>query len=193
MGVYEPDPGTQPMDTTLTQSQQEMRDLIHISKFRPGTPHFWGALALTGLGLGAYRATAPARVVLSWVRHPVMNYLSTYGRSTPIRYGAYFYLQASKAYRYSNYIAFAYSPFATYHYLKAGENEKAMIQWFGPPGSVYIYEKYFEKESKDKGRGPQARKRLREDTRTRVRLGACVHCHAPPVTVTGNGSVCWFL
>lgn len=151
IGVYEPDPGAPPRDTTPTQSQQEMRELIHISKYRPGTPHFWGALALTGLGLGALRVTAPARVVLSWVRHPVANVLSTYGRTAPIRYGARFYLQASKAYRYANYIAFAYSPFATYHYLKAGENEKAMIQYFGPPGSVYIYEKYFEKESKDTG------------------------------------------
>lgn len=149
IGVYEPDPGLPARDTTPTQAQQEMRGLIHISKYRPGTPHFWGALALTGLGLGALRVSAPARALLSWVRHPVMNSLSTWGRTATIRNGANFYLQASKVYRYANYVAFAYSPFATYHYLKAEEYDKAIIQWFGPPGSVYLYEKYFEEESKD--------------------------------------------
>ena len=111
---------------------------------RPGTPEFWAALALAGVGGYTMHVTSPARVIVSWVRNPVANLLSTQGRTATIRFGANFYLQASKAYRYTNYVAFAYSPFATFHYLKAGEHEKAMIHYFGPPGSVMIYEKLFE-------------------------------------------------
>ena len=144
IGVYEPAPGTPSRDTTPPRQQQEMRDMIHISELRPGTPHFWGALALVAVGGYTMHVTAPARVIVSWVRNPLANLLSTQGRTAAIRFGANFYLQASKAYRYTNYVAFAYSPFATFHYLKAGEHEKAMIHYFGPPGSVMIYEKFFE-------------------------------------------------
>ena len=152
MGKY--DPGTGVKEQPPTTRELEMQGIIKPSLDivpRPGTPEFWLSLALAGVGGYALHVTKPARVVLSWVRHPVMNYLSTYARSAPIRYGANFYLQASKAYRYTNYVAFAYSPFATYHYLKAEEYEKAMIQYFGPPGSVYLYEQLIEKESNDPG------------------------------------------
>ncbi len=132
---------------TQDQELNEMQAIIAPNfKYvpKPGSPEFWGTLAVAGVGGGVSHVTKPARVVLSWVRHPVMNSLATYGRTAPIRFGANFYLQASKAYRYTNYVAFAYSPFATFHYLKAGEHEKAMIHYFGPPGSVLIYEKLFE-------------------------------------------------
>ncbi len=151
IGVYAPAPGTgQPSQgKPLTEMQAIIApNFKYVPK--PGSPEFWGTLAVASVGGYAAHVSKPARVVLSWVRHPVANSLSTYGRTAPIRFGAKLYLQASKAYRYTNYVAFAYSPFATYHYLKAGEHEKAMIQYFGPPGSVYIYEKYFEKtESMD--------------------------------------------
>ena len=111
---------------------------------RPGTPEFWATLAVAAVGGYTMHVTGPARVIVSWVRNPLANLLSTQGRTAAIRFGANFYLQASKAYRYTNYVAFAYSPFATFHYLKAGEHEKAMIHYFGPPGSVMIYEKFFE-------------------------------------------------
>tara|TARA_B100000700_G_scaffold237009_1_gene263105 strand:- start:473 stop:1114 length:642 start_codon:yes stop_codon:yes gene_type:complete len=94
------------------------------------------------------RATKPARYALSWIRHPVANYLARYRGWTWLGTGAKYYLHANKGYRYANYVAFAYSPFATYHYLKADEYEKAMIQLFGPLGGVYVYEKYIEKPSK---------------------------------------------
>lgn len=151
IGVYEPVPGAPVRDTTLTQSQQEMRETIHISKYRPGTPHFWAALAVAGVGGYAYGSTTTIRAIMSWMRHPLANYMVHAGRTNFVRYAGRFYLQTTKAYRYVNYVAFAYSPFATYHHLKAEEYEKAVIQWFGPPGSVHIYEEYFEKESKDTG------------------------------------------
>ena len=131
----------------------------------PGTPEFWAALAVSGLGLGAHRATAPIRGAMTWVRHPVAKYLAVYRSGTALGRGATMYLQASKGLRYANYVAFAMNPLATYHYLKNEEYDKAMIQYFGPIGSVYIYNKFT--ESRGKGGGPEARTRLREDTRTR--------------------------
>lgn len=109
-----------------------------------------GAYAIPA-GISAYRATAGVRMVLSWVRHPVANYFARYRGWTWLGTGAKYYLHASKANRYANYVAFAYSPFATYHYLKAEEYEKAIIQYFGPIGAVWVYEKYSSKESKDTG------------------------------------------
>lgn len=131
----------------------------------PGTKEFWGALMVTGAGLGVARATAPARTAVSWVRNPVAKYLSVYRSGTLLGTSAKVYLQASKGLRYVNYVAFAMNPLATYHYIKNDEYDKAMIQYFGPIGSVYIYNKFT--ESRGKGGGPQARTRLREDTRTR--------------------------
>ena len=147
IGVYKPAPGTPSRETTSTKPPTEMQKQI-LSTFdivpKPGSPEFWGSLALVGVGGYTMHVTAPARVIVSWVRNPLANLLSTQGRTAAIRFGANFYLQASKAIRYTNYVAFAYSPFATFHYLKAGEHEKAMIHYFGPPGSVLIYEKLFE-------------------------------------------------
>ena len=58
------------------------------------------------VGVGGYtmHVTAPARVIVSWVRNPLANLLSTQGRTAAIRFGANFYLQASKAIRYTNYV-----------------------------------------------------------------------------------------
>lgn len=139
--------------------------MIHISDIRPGTPEFWAALALAGVGGGAYRATAGIRGAMTWVRNPVAKYLSVYRAGTLLGTSAKMYLHTSKGIRYLNYVAFAMNPLATYHYIKSDEYDKAMIQYFGPVGSVWIYNKYT--ESRGKGGGPQARTRLREDTRTR--------------------------
>jgi hypothetical protein len=110
----------------------------------PGTPEFWGALALAGVGAGALRATAPLRAGMTWVRHPVAKYLSVYQSGTRLGKASTIYLQASKGLRYVNYVAFAMNPLATYHYLRAEEYDKAMIQYFGPIGSVWIYNKMTE-------------------------------------------------
>lgn len=96
-----------------------------------------------------YQVSRPARYALTWIRHPIANYLARYRGWTWLGTGAKYYLHAGKGYRYANYVAFAYSPFATYRYLKADEYEKAMIQYFGPLGGVYVYEKFIEKPSKD--------------------------------------------
>lgn len=112
----------------------------------PGTPEFWGALAVSGVGLGAHRATAPIRGAMTWVRHPVAKYMAVYRSGTALGRGAKVYLQASKGLRYANYVAFAMNPLATYHYLKNDEYDKAMIQYFGPVGSVWVYNKFTESQ-----------------------------------------------
>lgn len=151
VGVYRPNPGHTPQ--APSQRQTEMQGLISLDIVpRPGTPEFWGSLALAGFGLGAARATAPLRAGMTWVRHPIAKYLSVYQTGTRIGTGARIYLQASKGLRYVNYVAFAMNPLATYHYLKADEYDKAMIQYFGPIGSVWLYNKMTESS---KGRSIQ--------------------------------------
>lgn len=134
---------------------------MHISDIRPGTPEFWAALALAGVGGGAYRATAGIRGAMTWVRHPVAKYLAVYRSGTALGRGAKVYLQASKGLRYANYVAFAMNPLATYHYLRNEEYDKAMIQYFGPIGSVWIYNKYTESQ------GKAARTRIKSSSKTK--------------------------
>lgn len=143
VGVYRPKLGHTP--SAPPQRQTEMQGLISLDIVpRPGTPEFWASLALAGFGLGASRVTAPLRAGMTWVRHPIAKYLSVYQAGTRIGTGAKIYLQASKGLRYVNYVAFAMNPLATYHYMKNDEYDKAMIQYFGPIGSVWIYNKMTE-------------------------------------------------
>ena len=103
------------------------------------------ALAAGGMAVrGAMSATAPVRAGMTWVRHPIAKYLSVYQAGTRVGTAAKIYLQASKGLRYANYAAFAMNPLATYHYMRNEEYDKAMIQYFGPIGSVWVYNKMTE-------------------------------------------------
>ena len=170
VGVYEPDAGTRTREQPPTLGQSLGIDVTPEWAPAPGTLGFWGSLALAGVGLGAHRATAPIRGAMTWVRHPVAKYFAVYRSSTTLGRGSKLYLQASKGLRYANYVAFAMNPLATYHYMKNGEYDKAMVQYFGPIGSVWVYTKLRPEPQGIKelqAGGPQARTRLREDTRTR--------------------------
>ena len=126
----------------------EMQQLIKPSlKFvpKPGTPEFWGTLVVAGVGGGFLHVTKPARVALSWIRHPVANYARVYGGKYTAR-AASAYLATSKGVRYVGYAALVADPFVTYHYYRKGEYDKAIISHFGPPGAVYIYGKLVESE-----------------------------------------------
>lgn len=93
--------------------------------------------------------TKGVRTGLSWVRNPALMYVANFGRTNLQRSLARGALGVGKAVRYVNYGAFIASPFMTYRYYKKGEYDKAIINWFGPPGSVWVYnraEKMFEKE-----------------------------------------------
>lgn len=143
VGVYRPKAGHTP--SAPPPRQTEMQGLISLDIVPiPGTPEFWASLALAGVGAGVLRATAPIRAGMTWVRHPIAKYLSVIHAGTRLGTGARIYLQASKGLRYVNYAAFAMNPLATYHYLKSEEYDKAMIQYFGPVGSVWIYNKFTE-------------------------------------------------
>lgn len=113
---------------------------------RPGTPEFWASLAVAGTGLGVYQQTAKARTVMSWIRHPVANYAVRQG-SPMVARSAQAYLHTSKVIRYTGYTAFLLDPFATVYYTRRGEYDKAIIQAFGPPGSVYVYGKLIKHEA----------------------------------------------
>lgn len=121
----------------------EMQSLIAPSlKFvpKPGSPEFWATLAVAGVGGGFLHVTKPARVALSWIRHPVANYAKHYGGHYTAR-AASAYLTASKGVRYVGYAALVADPLVTYHYYRKGQYDKAVISHFGPPGAVYIYGK----------------------------------------------------
>lgn len=146
----------------------EMQDLIKPAlKFvpKPGTPEFFATLAVAGVGGGFLHVTKPARVALSWVRHPVANYLKAYGGPYTAR-AASAYLTTSKGVRYVGYAALVADPLVTYHYYRKGEYDKAIISHFGPPGAVYIYGKLVSDGTSEARRpaGPKG-----EDTRTRRR------------------------
>jgi len=114
--------------------------------FAPGTPEFWGALAVAGVAGGVASATAPIRLGLSYYRSPVATVLALHGRSAAWRATGTALLYAGRAYRYAGYYQFYKQPFATIHYLREGEYEKAMIQYFGPIGSVFVYNKFTESQ-----------------------------------------------
>lgn len=111
-----------------------------------------------GLGYGApiaarfYGSTAAYRSAMTWIRHPLAKSLVVSRPASLLGRFSQVYLQTSRVYRYVSYVAFAMNPLATFQYLQDGEYEKAMIQYFGPVGSVWVYNKYT--GSKGKGTKP---------------------------------------
>lgn len=101
-------------------------------------------LTIASLGIGGAgvarvaSATKPARTVLSWVRHPVANYLAVSNIAFVSR-GASIFLTTSKVYRRVSLAAFIANPLATIYYIRSGQYDKALISHFGPPGSVWVY------------------------------------------------------
>ena len=120
-------------------------------------------LGYGGLAAGSLAArTAGLRSGMSWVRHPIAKTVQLVYEGQRIGRVATIYLQASRGLRYANYAAFAMNPLATYHYLKGGEYDKAMIQYFGPIGSVWVYNKYQESQKvslSSSKRSPQGKKK----------------------------------
>ena len=85
--------------------------------------------------------TKPVRNVLTWIKHPIAKTLATQTRYKSVQMGAKGYLTGMKAIRYTGYAAALYSPFETYRYLTEGDYKRAALQWYGPPGTVYMYNK----------------------------------------------------
>jgi len=107
------------------------------------------AFGVVGIGIGGsllYSSTAGVRLGLSYYRSPYATILSHHGSTAAWRATGSALLYAGKAYRYAGYYQMYKQPFATFHYLREGEYEKAMIQYFGPIGSVYVYNKFAESQ-----------------------------------------------
>ncbi len=129
----------------------------------------FGALAIAGLGVGLVYGslgmaavavrTSGVRLGISYWRSPYATILAQHGRSTAWRNTGTALLFGGKVYRYAGYHQFIQQPFATLHYLREGEYERAMIQYFGPIGSVYIYNKFT--ESQKPGVKPELPRRIR--------------------------------
>ena len=85
--------------------------------------------------------TKPVRNVLTWAKHPIAKALSIQTKYKSVQLGARGYLTGMKAIRYAGYAAAVYSPFETYRYLTEGDYKRAALQWYGPPGTVYMYNK----------------------------------------------------
>ena len=84
-------------------------------------------------------ATRPARNIMTWIRHPIAKSLANQTKYKSVQMGAQGYLKGMKAIRYASYAAAVYSPFETYRYMKEGDYKRAALQWYGPPGTVYVY------------------------------------------------------
>lgn len=76
---------------------------------------------------------------LSYHRAPILTLLANHASSGGIRFAARGMLQGSKAVRYAGYIQASISPFMTYKYAKRGDYKRAALAYFGPPGTVWLY------------------------------------------------------
>lgn len=88
----------------------------------------------------AYKAIpAGVKLGLSYRRNPVLMILANHAKNAGVRFGATAMLQGSKALRYANYVQMSISPLMTYKYVKRGDYKRAALAYYGPPGSVWVY------------------------------------------------------
>jgi hypothetical protein len=78
---------------------------------------------------------------LSYHRAPILTLLANHASSGGVRFAASSMLQGSKAIRYAGYVQASISPFMTYKYAKRGDYKRAALAYFGPPGTVWVYNK----------------------------------------------------
>ncbi len=122
----------------------------------PGSTRFWGALALYTVTAGAYTRTAALRSALAWASSPGPKLLVEFGgRSAIIGHTA---LYASKAYRVAKFGQFVSNPLMTYNYFRQGDYTRAALSYYGPLGSVYLYN-YLVDEEKKATRSPYSQER----------------------------------
>ena len=135
-----------------------IRKAIHAQPSRPGEAR---AAAIQSLGIAAfavtlgyagvaYRGTASARALYSWVNRPVANALAAQTRYTSLQAGARVYLGVAKVVTVTKIGATIANPFVTYHYLQDEDYTRAGLSWFGPPGTVYLYNHFTHTPSKVK-------------------------------------------
>ncbi len=107
----------------------------------------YGGVALRGL----MSATAGVRLGLAYYRSPALMILANHARSGAVRTAAGAMLQGSKAIRYAGYIQTAINPLMTYKYARRGDYKRAALNYYGPVGTVWVYNRItrqYEKETK---------------------------------------------
>ncbi len=132
-----------------------------------GAPSNEGSRQLIGVvgtvvGIGAiagsaYSATATARSIVTLARSPVLGSIAISGHR--LSTAARGLLLTKKLYRYAAFGLWVYNPLATFNYIRDGEYTKAAISFYGPAGSVYLYNHIIEDDLVSE-RQPYAQKRV---------------------------------
>ena len=130
----------------------------------------------------ALSASAPIRLALAYKRNPALMILANHARSGAVRSAAGAMLTGSKAIRYAGYIQMTLNPLLTYKYAKKGDYKRAALTYFGPPGTVWVYNRItrqYEKKSieqpqvvkKPKSRGKKPSEMSADQKRRLRRMG----------------------
>lgn len=97
-----------------------------------------GAIVLAYAPVAA-SATAPIRLGLAYRRNPALMILANHASRGSVRSAAGAMLTGSKAIRYAGYIQMTLNPLLTYKYARKGDYKRAALTYFGPPGTVWVY------------------------------------------------------
>lgn len=137
------------------------------------------------IAAGYYGRTAGARLAMSYYRAPILTLAANHARSGTVRWAARSTLGVSRGARYAGYAAAIMNPFMTYKYLRRGDYTRAAISFYGPPGTVWVYNRalgIFEKDTRQpyaarsmpssKPRDSKMKKKMSKEQRNRLwRMG----------------------
>lgn len=130
-------------------------------------PEYQAARLYIGLLYGGAAVKAiPKGVSLaySYRRAPILTLLANHASSGGVRFAAASMLQGSKAIRYAGYVQASISPFMTYKYASRGDYRRAALAYFGPPGTVWVYNKVtkqYEKQPESTSKSVRSSKTVR--------------------------------
>ena len=140
--MFNPSLDRDPMTTQREAAHWLLHDQSTEAKVVRGVILLSGTAFIGGPVVGRVATfTQPVRNILTWIKHPIAKSLATQTSYRSVQMGARGYLTGMKAIRYTGYAAAVYSPFETYRYLTEGDYKRAALQWYGPPGTVYMYNK----------------------------------------------------
>lgn len=122
----------------------------------PGSPGFWATLALATVTGGVHTRTAALRSAYTWSVSPGPKLMVEFGgRSAVVGHTM---LYGSKAYRVAKFGQFVSNPLMTFNYFREGDYTRAALSYYGPLGTVYLYN-YLVDEEKKATRSPYSQER----------------------------------
>lgn len=119
-----------------------------------------GAIVLAYAPL-AMTASAPIRLGLAYRKNPALMILANHASRGAVRSAAGAMLTGSKAIRYAGYIQMTLNPLLTYRYAKKGDYKRAALTYFGPPGTVWVYNRATRQYEKKSTKQPEVVKTSR--------------------------------